>query len=82
MMLMQVVPFVRWFCFADWCQIVDSYHDDVCVRLRERMIAAAEKDKQSNDAKLPATAKLAMLDEVMGVLRKCVMHRRQARRQR
>ena len=36
------------------------------------MMAAAERDRISNDAKLPATAKLAMLDEVMGVLRKYV----------
>jgi hypothetical protein len=34
------------------------------------MIAAADKDEESNSKKLPATAKLAMLDEVMGVLRK------------
>ncbi len=34
------------------------------------MITAGERDKASNDAKLPATAKLALLDEVMGVLRK------------
>jgi len=33
---------------------------------------AAEKDRVSNDAKRPATAKLAMLEEVMGILRKCV----------
>ncbi|KAK8865742.1 hypothetical protein IAR55_000888 [Kwoniella newhampshirensis] len=49
--------------------IVDSYHDEVCARLRDRMIAAADKDEASNRSKLPGTAKLAMLDEVMGVLR-------------
>ena len=54
-------------------QIVDSYHDEVCARIRDRMIIAAERDKASNDAKTPATAKLAMLDEVMGVLRKSVL---------
>ena len=37
------------------------------------MITAADRDKSSNDSKLPATAKLAMLDEVMGVLRKSVL---------
>ncbi|RXK34887.1 hypothetical protein M231_07851 [Tremella mesenterica] len=49
--------------------ILDEYHESICIRLRDRMLAAAEKDKASNDAKLPATAKLAMLDEVMSVLR-------------
>jgi hypothetical protein len=34
------------------------------------MIKAAEKDRASNDQKRPATAKLAMLEEVMGILRK------------
>jgi hypothetical protein len=34
------------------------------------MVLAAERDRASNEKKLPATAKLAMLDEVMGVLRK------------
>ena len=51
-------------------QMLDNYHDDVCRRLRERMVQAAEKDKRANDAKMPATAKLAMLEEAMGVLRK------------
>ncbi|ORY28635.1 hypothetical protein BCR39DRAFT_534575 [Naematelia encephala] len=54
---------------GDDVDIVDSYHDEVCVRLRTRMMNAAERDKQSNDAKLPAFAKLAMLDEAMAVLR-------------
>ncbi|OCF32890.1 transcription factor IWS1 [Kwoniella heveanensis BCC8398] len=53
----------------DDVDIVDSYHDDVCARLRDRMIAAADRDEAANRAKLPGTAKLAMLDEVMGVLR-------------
>ena len=57
-------------CTDVFAQIVDSYHDEVCIRLRDRMITAAERDKASNDVKLPATAKLALLDEVMGVLRK------------
>ena len=34
------------------------------------MMAAAEKDRVSNENKQPATAKLAMLDEVMAILRK------------
>ncbi|ORX34156.1 hypothetical protein BD324DRAFT_636877 [Kockovaella imperatae] len=49
--------------------IVDTYHDDVCARLYERMKQAADRDAASNAAKQPATAKLAMLDEVMGILR-------------
>ena len=36
------------------------------------MQQAADKDRRNNEAKLPATAKLAMLDEVMSVLRKYV----------
>jgi transcription factor SPN1 len=46
------------------------YHEDVCNRLRERMERAAEKDRSSHEKKLPATAKLAMLEDVMAVLRK------------
>jgi transcription factor SPN1 len=53
-------------------EAVDSYHDDVCIRLRERMIVAAERDRALNDQKRPATSKLAMLEEVMGILRKWV----------
>ncbi|OWZ79553.1 transcription factor IWS1 [Cryptococcus neoformans Bt85] len=53
----------------DDVDIVDSYHDDICARLRDRMIAAADKDEAANKIKMPGTAKLAMLDEVMGVLR-------------
>lgn len=34
------------------------------------MIAAADKDEAANKIKMPGTAKLAMLDEVMAVLRK------------
>lgn len=49
---------------------VDTYHDDLCLRLRNRMIDAAEKDRRSNEAKMPATAKLALLDEVMSMMRK------------
>ncbi|WRT65848.1 uncharacterized protein IL334_002799 [Kwoniella shivajii] len=49
--------------------IVDNYHDEICARLRDRMISAADKDEAANRQKLPGTAKLAMLDEVMSVLR-------------
>jgi transcription factor SPN1 len=34
------------------------------------MIAAADRDEAANRSKMPATSKLAMLDEVMSVLRK------------
>jgi hypothetical protein len=34
------------------------------------MMTAVDKDRQNNENQMPATAKLAMLDEVMGVLRK------------
>ena len=34
------------------------------------MLSAAERDRVANDNKMPATAKLAMLGEVMAVLRK------------
>lgn len=34
------------------------------------MMLAVDKDRQSNENQMPATAKLAMLDEVMAVLRK------------
>ncbi|WVQ85583.1 hypothetical protein IAT38_007749 [Cryptococcus sp. DSM 104549] len=53
----------------DQVDIVDSYHDDVCSRLRDRMLKAADKDEEANKNKMPGTAKLAMLDEVMAVLR-------------
>jgi transcription factor SPN1 len=51
-------------------QLVETYYDDICARLRERMLAAAAKDRTSNNAGMPATAKLAMLEEVMSTLRK------------
>jgi transcription factor SPN1 len=34
------------------------------------MLAAAEKDRIANENKMPGTSKLAMLDDVMAVLRK------------
>jgi transcription factor SPN1 len=55
---------------ADPPQLVETYYDDICARLRERMLAAAAKDRASNNAGMPATAKLAMLEEVMSTLRK------------
>ena len=42
-------------------------------RLREMMMNAAADDEQSNREKIPATAKLRMLPQVMDVLRKCVL---------
>lgn len=51
-------------------QVADIYHEEVCNRLRERMERAAEKDRVSHEARVPATAKLAMLEDVMAVLRK------------
>ncbi|KAK4685435.1 transcription factor SPN1, partial [Tremellales sp. Uapishka_1] len=52
---------------------VDSLHDEICARLRDRMLNAADRDEASNKAKMPATSKLAMLDEVMSVLRNTTM---------
>ncbi|TYJ55878.1 hypothetical protein B9479_003401 [Cryptococcus floricola] len=53
----------------DEVDVVDGYHDEICARLRDRMLAAADKDEAANKVKMPGTAKLAMLDEVMNVLR-------------
>jgi transcription factor SPN1 len=53
---------------GDDIDIVEGYHDDVCVRLRDRMYTAAENDRKANSKKMPATSKLAMLDEVVGAL--------------
>ncbi|WOO83693.1 Transcription factor IWS1 [Vanrija pseudolonga] len=53
---------------GDDVDIVDSYHDEICIRLRDRMLLAAEKDTKANENKLPATSKLAMLDEVVNAL--------------
>lgn len=49
---------------------MDTYHDEICERLRAKMEQAVQKDIDSVKKGLPATAKLAMLDEVMSVLRK------------
>ncbi|KAL0579059.1 Transcription factor iws1 [Marasmius crinis-equi] len=56
-------------------QILDSFADDEVARLRESMNAAAEEDirirgEQSAGDKVPAMAKLKMLNEVVEVLRK------------
>ncbi|KAL1406179.1 Transcription factor iws1 [Vanrija albida] len=53
---------------GDDVDIVDSYHDEICIRLRDRMLLAAERDTKANENKLPATSKLAMLDEVVNAL--------------
>lgn len=50
--------------------VLDRYADEEVSRLREAMISAALDDEQSNREKLPATAKLRLLPQVMEVLRK------------
>ncbi|CCM00115.1 uncharacterized protein FIBRA_02142 [Fibroporia radiculosa] len=50
--------------------VLDRYADEEVSRLREAMLSAAQDDDQSNREKLPATAKLRMLSQVMEVLRK------------
>jgi hypothetical protein len=42
--------------------------DDLIQNLKEKMMAAAQKDEEAVLAKRPATAKLMMLKEVMSVL--------------
>ncbi|KAJ7158630.1 transcription factor iws1 [Mycena filopes] len=51
-------------------EVLDSFADDEVARLRESMNLAAEEDMKSNEAKLPAVAKLKMLPEAMETLRK------------
>ncbi|TFK75186.1 hypothetical protein BDN72DRAFT_758164 [Pluteus cervinus] len=51
-------------------EVLDSFADDEVSRLREAMINAAEEDIRANNEKLPATAKLKLLSEVMETLRK------------
>lgn len=53
-------------------EVLDSFADDQVARLRESMTNAADEDIRSNQDKLPATAKLRLLPEVMEVLRKYV----------
>lgn len=52
--------------------VLDRFADEEVSRLRESMLAAADDDEKANKEKLPATAKLRMLPEVMNVLRKYV----------
>lgn len=51
---------------------LDRYADEEVSRLRETMLAAAADDVQSNKHKLPATAKLKLLPQVLEILRKQV----------
>ncbi|KAF7312431.1 TFIIS N-terminal domain-containing protein [Mycena indigotica] len=51
-------------------EVLDAYTDDQIARLRENMLNAADEDIMSNANKLPATAKLRMLPEVMETLRR------------
>jgi hypothetical protein len=51
---------------------LDRYADEEVSRLREAMLAAAADDDQSNKQKLPATAKLKLLPQVLEILRKSV----------
>ena len=53
--------------------VLDRAADEEVSRLREAMLSAAADDEQSNREKLPATAKLRLLPQVMEVLRKCVI---------
>ena len=50
--------------------VLDRAADEEVSRLREMMMNAAADDEQSNREKIPATAKLRMLPQVMEVLRK------------
>ncbi|OCH95338.1 hypothetical protein OBBRIDRAFT_788216 [Obba rivulosa] len=52
---------------------LDRYADEEVSRLREAMLAAAADDEQANREKLPATAKLRLLPQVMEVLRKTAL---------
>jgi transcription factor SPN1 len=47
---------------------LEQMADDLIQNLKEKMMAAAQKDEEAVLAKRPATAKLMMLKEVMGVL--------------
>jgi transcription factor SPN1 len=49
---------------------LDRYADEEVSRLREAMLAAAADDELSNKQKLPATAKLKLLPQVLDILRK------------
>jgi transcription factor SPN1 len=51
-------------------EALDRFADEEVARLHDAMLAAAAEDEQSNKEKLPATAKLKLLPQVMEVLRK------------
>jgi len=53
---------------------LDRYADEEVSRLREAMLAAAADDDHSNKQKLPATAKLKLLPQVLEILRKWVLY--------
>ncbi|KAK7690682.1 hypothetical protein QCA50_005781 [Cerrena zonata] len=53
--------------------VLDRAADEEVSRLREAMLSAAADDEQSNREKLPATAKLRLLPQVMEVLRKTAL---------
>ncbi|KAJ3479528.1 hypothetical protein NLI96_g8997 [Meripilus lineatus] len=53
--------------------VLDRAADEEVSRLREAMLAAAADDEQANKEKLPATAKLRLLPQVMEVLRKTAL---------
>jgi len=50
--------------------VLDRFADEEVARLREAMLSAAAEDDHANKDKLPATAKLRLLPQVMEVLRK------------
>jgi len=51
-------------------EALDRFADEEVARLHDAMLAAAAEDEQSNKEKIPATAKLKLLPQVMEVLRK------------
>ena len=53
--------------------VLDRFADDEVSRLRDAMIQASEEDMASNKERLPATAKLRMLPQVMEVLQKSAL---------
>jgi transcription factor SPN1 len=57
---------------ADGEDDLDEVNDDLIVRLKEKMMAAAEKDEDAVMNKRPASAKLTMLRDVMSVLQQSV----------
>ncbi|KAL4252254.1 RNA polymerase II Transcription Factor IWS1 [Abortiporus biennis] len=55
---------------GDEDDVLDRAADEEVSRLREAMLGAAADDEQANKEKIPATAKLRLLPQVMDVLRK------------